>query len=319
MHPRPLAKINPRSLFLPYLILVPVIILLIGDRLFGLGIGKHMPTSPNQVLLLGVFFENPHIIASSLMWLDTDYLSKYRTRLIQGVVLTLTICAFVWKVTGLEGLLVFFYMWTVWHVIRQQIGIGRMLNRQKDQLYEVWSWLFLVGSFLVAAKIGFPAVDLTSSVRTGIDIALLFIVICAASLSMSIFYRLKSPAGRTYIMLNTLLLVTSAACVSAGLPFFAILLPRVVHDITAYMFYVNHDRNRNASESRNLVYRYTVPYFSVAVVCIVFSMSLAAWVTFTPTYYAFYTGVALAFLHYTTEAFVWKRGSHHRQHLFFAE
>lgn len=310
-------KITPRVLFSPYIF---VLIILIGvsiASLLNIEIQKYLPVSPNKALLLGIFFENPHLIASSFILLDREYLQHYKTILLQRLLLTIILCIIVVVSFGLSGFLVFFYGWTVFHVLRQQIGIGKMLNRQQSRLYTAWGWLFIGISMLIAVMIGIPELKSIPFSIEQVRLAITFLTSIALLAAGYLILTLKQRLGRYYLAANSLLLVTTVLCIFLGIPFLAILLPRFVHDATAYIFYVTHDTNRNRPAPRNLIYRYTVPYFSIWTVCIALSFSLAAWVTFTPTYYAFYAGIVLGLFHYTTESFTWKYGGLHRQYLHF--
>jgi hypothetical protein len=46
---------------------------------------------------------------------------------------------------------------------------------------------------------------------------------------------------------------------AGGYRFLAILIPRVVHDVTGWMFYPTQDRNRNLEATRNALYRVLAP------------------------------------------------------------
>lgn len=305
-------------LMVPYVVVLPVMVLLAADVLMGIEARSWLPSRPNQVFLLAIFFENPHIVASLLIFADRGYLRHYKYDLKRKICITIGLCAVVGLIFGLSGFLSFFYAWTVWHVIRQQIGIGRMFNRQPSWLYDVWGWCFMTSSLVVALLIGVP--EFQTSLLPKESLRFVSMIVCALSvcLAIGLSWSLKQRLAKIFLGLNSLLILMALACVLMGYPLLAVLLPRIIHDVTAYIIYVNHDTNRNRVNRHNLLYRYTAPYFSIWITCLVVSISLAAWVTFTPTYTAFSIGIGLALLHYTTESFTWKHGSLHRQHFSLA-
>ncbi|WVM89040.1 hypothetical protein UMZ34_24770 [Halopseudomonas pachastrellae] len=54
--------------------------------------------------------------------------------------------------------------------------------------------------------------------------------------------------GRAYLWANALLLLSALVIDRLGYTLFVILMPRLIHDLTAYSVYVTHDRNRNQSD-----------------------------------------------------------------------
>lgn len=305
-------------MFLPYLVVLPIFALLLATWTGIWDIRPYMPTSPRQVIFLAVIFENPHIVASTLMWFDKEYIQYYRQKLIISVLISVILCIAVVLTFGMSGFLLFLYGWTVAHVIRQQIGIGRMMNRQSSRLYEAWAWMVLTSSLLVAITLGHPELHIQGSYVTLLDTALTVSIVIACMTAAILVTRIKRHEGKLYILANSIMLIATAACAVSGYPFFAILIPRAIHDITAYIIYTNHDTNRNTPLPHNVIYRYTAAYFPIALICIVVSIALASWVTFTPTYFATYFAAALAIFHYTSESFVWKSSGIHRKSLHFA-
>src|SRR5207253_2414381 len=57
--------------------------------------------------------------------------------------------------------------------------------------------------------------------------------------------RIQTTMGRLYLWGNALMSLQSGLFYSEGYLFLAILGPRLVHDFTAFTFYVAHDVNRH--------------------------------------------------------------------------
>lgn len=116
-----------------------------------------------------------------------------------------------------------------------------------------------------------------------------------------------------------------------GYFFFAVLCPRVTHDVTAFFFYVVHDHNRHHPQARNSLYK-TFNALKLPVVIVV--PGIAIGLTFIMQSYGDYAfnqvaqflfrvrvpkTITLGFigyfslLHYYTEAFTWKAKSPYRK------
>jgi len=142
--------------------------------------------------------------------------------------------------------------------------------------------------------------------------------------------------GWRFLWANTLLVVVSFYLYGQQYYFLAILMPRLVHDITAYSFYVSHDVNRHANAGDTAFYRWLSQlHVPVAVVLPLLSflltfllqaygdqlISLISQTLFaTDVYKAVTLGLFgyLALMHYYTEAFVWAAGSPLRRYIRFS-
>ncbi len=89
---------------------------------------QNLPSSPKQFLLFQIIFGTPHIVASSILLVsNTEYLKCYKSKLI----LMTAVIAIVFGVGSLfipyTVLYVAVAAWTVYHVLKQQLGVGRGL------------------------------------------------------------------------------------------------------------------------------------------------------------------------------------------------
>jgi hypothetical protein len=117
--------------------------------------------------------------------------------------------------------------------------------------------------------------------------------------------------------------------------FLAILIPRLVHDATAYVFYVTHDVNKHLGHPQNFIYRWAKKAkLNVFIVLPLISFALTyvlqvygdQWVNVI-TQFLFGMEIRKAIslgligyfslMHYYTEAFTWKHGSPYRQYIRF--
>ena len=306
-----------RAVLLAIYAAVPLCLLVaIVDRaFFGGALRQVLPRTPDSILLYLIVFNLPHIVASNLILLDREYLTHYRHRLLGP---SIAIAAFViWgpSVIGIAAFSAFIYAITIWHAIGQQFGLAGQMAKTSKRWLRVWK----VSGFGAGAAVYFaiyaPAATAGGTLTTAVVtiFALSLIVFTAAT----IIGARRAAAGYGYAFLGSnYALVTAAAVLFAlGYPLLVIMMARIVHDCTAFCFYVVHDQNRNAAAPHNLVYRLFGTLRPPAVLlCPLAAMAIA----FPLTWYYHITWVAwlvlgLSLLHYYTEGFTWRSGGPHRR------
>ncbi len=311
------ARIPIWLLFVPYIIVPSMLIIILGNYFGNFGLQARLPQSPEQIFVLGIIFENPHIIASNVMLLDREYLTYYRRDLIIRLGLVAAISILVIAVLGERAFYTLFYGWTIYHVARQQLGIGKMLNRASSRLYAVWSWLFIAGALMVAVGVGFfktTSLPLSSDLLSAIIIAWTALVVIAGLL---LCFQIDNTPARLFLIANVSLLAASTLAFLAGLPLLAILLPRIVHDTTAFIIYINHDTNRNTPVAKHFLYKTFHGVLPIWLTLILLALIWGGLVTYSGFNWMILIIIALTLAHYTTEGFTWKFGSLHRKYLHF--
>ena len=297
----------------------------------------NLPSSPYHFVLFQILFGTPHIVASNILLASNlDYFNHYRRHII-----LMTIAIAVAYFVGSQFLPYrFLYScvacWTVLHVLKQQYGIARGVCQLPTAPY----------TFLLAV-----------SVITGVAIYLGIFI--RSSLSLEQSYWIKNIAGYGCLLLflagfffqdkvksrfglwfywsNILLVLTSFYLYYQRQYFMAILVPRFVHDATAYVFYVAHDYNKHNAEPQNFIYRAAkrcnihifvvlpVISFALAFVLQAYGDDAAAWVTrqlFDVEFSQMITiGVLgyLALMHYYMESLTWQKDSPYRKFIAFKQ
>ena len=327
-----------RLLLSLYAIIPLCLLLQLFDSWFWQGfLQQSLPSSPKQFLVFQLIFGTPHIIASSMLLVsNTDYLKFYQSKLI---FMTVAIAI----VFGLGSLFIpyqVFYVivaaWTVYHVLKQQLGVGRGLCRMPDWAFYLLLWLSVTAGLAVYIGI---------FLKNSLDVQQLYWIkliaggLCTGLVGAALICQryAKTPLGKWFLWSNIFLVLGSFYLFIQQYYFFAILVPRLVHDATAYIFYVAHDYNKHHLQPKNFMYRYAarchLPLFIVLPAC---SFLLA----FVLQSYGdnainvvteFFFGVEirkaitlgllgyLALMHYYTEAFTWKQGSPYRPFIAFSQ
>lgn len=303
-----------KLLFAPYAIVFLALITIFIDYILKLDLQNIFPTSAEQLLVLGIIFENPHIVASNVMMLNGEYLQFYKRQLIIGLSLVVGLSVVLITLFGVKAFLTFFYTWTIYHVIRQQIGIGKMVNRQSSRVYTIWSWLFLMISLAIAFSVGYFHTDTLIVPRQTLLLAISILLSLFLVFSLVCLMRLKNRQGRLFLTANVALILTAVLSLFAGFPLFVILLPRIVHDTTAFIIYINHETNRSTPHRKLFLYR-AIPSLPIWATLLTFSLLWGAALTYSGTWITVWIAIGLALVHYLTEAFTWRHGSLHRKYL----
>lgn len=318
--------------------IVPLCVLAqLVDRFgFDFALREMLPSSPSHFLLFQILFGTPHIIASNLLLgSHRDYLAVFKNKIIA---MTIFIIAFF----GIGSLFIPYKVlylitacWTVYHVLKQQHGVAKAVCRLPNCAFYWQLWLSIgagifiyIGIFL-KDSLTVDQAEWVFRIASMLTVALLLSTLISQSLVSNRF-------GQWFLWANTLLVVSSWYLYGQQYYFLAILMPRLVHDITAYCFYVCHDVNRHGKQAQHALYRLArVCGLPAAVVLPLLSFLLTYLlqaygddgVNFimktlfaTEIYKAVTLGLLgyLALMHYYTEAFVWSAGSPLRRYISFA-
>ncbi|HEY8218821.1 MAG TPA: hypothetical protein VIF86_01860 [Methylobacter sp.] len=319
--------------------IIPLCLLLqLLDSWFWQGfLQQNLPSSPKHFLLFQIIFGTPHIVASSILLMsNTEYLKLYKLKILMMTAAIIMVFGVGSLFIPYKALYVTVAAWTVYHVLKQQIGVGRSLYRLPDWAFYLLLWMSVAaGIFIYIGIFMKNSLDaqLLESIRLAAG-ALCAGLVCVALLCER--YVTTQPA-RYFLWSNVLLVLSSFYLFVQQYYFLAILIPRLVHDVTAYVFYVVHDYNKHHRQPKNSMYHYAarchLPIFIVLPLC---SFAL----TFALQSYGddavnaiteFFFGVEirkaitlgllgyLALMHYYTEAFTWKQGSPYRRFIGFSK
>jgi len=298
---------------------------------------ENLPSRPTHFLLFQILFGTPHILASTLVLVsNTEYLKFYQRNI-------LWMTAAIAIVFGVGSLFIpyhVFYVlvaaWTVYHVLKQQHGVARGLCRLPSWAFYLLLWLSVAAGLFV--YIGIFLKNSLDAQQTGWIKQIAGLLCAGLVLSALYCQRYVSTAfGKWFLWSNIFLVISSFYLYLQQYYFLAILAPRLVHDATAYVFYVTHDYNRHHNHPQNFIYRYTARFnvhvFIVLPVCsFVLAFVLQAYgddlvKTISTSFFGVEINKAitlgllgyLALMHYYTEAFTWKQESPYRRFIAFSK
>jgi len=285
-----------------------------------------MAMEPRQIAFWTAVLTVPHIIASLITFADREYLTHYKKQLIKGWGIAMLLGIGIPLAMGNGGLMIAMAFYTMYHNLQQQYGISLMMMRQPPTTdYHIWRWLTIIPggfSYVVLMSTFLPVVaNNWNTIMLGIGICLGI----ATLFGLRFLYTIrKNPAhtkiGLIYFIMNMSMLYVAYGLIVAGYGFLATLVPRIIHDLTAFWIYMVHDQNRNAAKMHNPMYvlpkhvgippvlwcvplSLAISYLLMEVLGTIYAVSLFV--------------VALNFMHYYMEGHMWKRGTPHRQHVPF--
>lgn len=304
-------------LFLPYLI-IPVLcaVVLFDIAVLGGYWRDILPVYPYTLFLFALLFNVPHHVASILTFFDREYVRAYKNRLVVGIpLLCIAYAVFAWFMP--LSALAFFVLFTEYHVVSQQVGVARTYVRMRDIVHHIYKVSAIVlSAILFVLFLDSYVHDVVMYAITAYALPLVSVVFVLTALYA--FWYAPDIRGRLMIGVMTASILAPFGFLALGYPLFAVIINRVIHDITAFIFYVTHDHNRNLEMTHNALYKiFTplgLPVLLMSPVCaIVFAYLLQnVWLlSSTVLVYLFLT-------HYYLEGVMWKSGAPHRTHISFS-
>jgi hypothetical protein len=296
-----------------------------------------LPSSPTHFVLFQVLFGTPHIVASAiLLTSNKDYLQFFKLKLISMTVLIILVFGIGSLFIPYKVLYIMTACWTVYHVFKQQHGIGKGVCRLPGWAFYWLLWLsvsagiFIYMGIFLKNSLGVYQAEWISLIAAVLTIGLILSTILCQRYVPTSF-------GKYFLWSNTMLIVSSFYFYSQQYYFLAILVPRLVHDATAYVFYVAHDYNKHHEKPQNSLYRYAarcklhiflvLPLMSFGLTYLLQAygdqmVNLISQTLFgTEVYKAITLGLIgyLSLMHYYTEAFSWQAGSPLRKYIRFSK
>jgi hypothetical protein len=337
--PKPNRQAVSFRLLLALYAIIPLCLIIqwVDSQFFNYSFQQSLPSSPKHFILFQILLGTPHIVASAvILTTNSEYFKFYRFKVLM---MTLALAIFFGigsQVFSHRALYVLVASWTVFHVLKQQYGIARGVCRLPEwacclhlSLAVSAGVLVYIGIFM-HKSLDVQQTEWVQYISGGLCLGLFLITVLCHRLVPSSF-------GKKFMWANTFLVLSSFYLYIQQYYFLAILVPRLVHDATAYVFYVVHDYNRHHIQPQNFLYRWaTKCHVNIFIVLPAVSFLLAYVLQAHGDYYFdlltdFFFGVELrkvislgllgylALMHYYTEAFTWKKDSPYRQFITFKE
>ena len=296
---------------------------------------QNLPSSPYHFVLFQILFGTPHIIASNILLVSNqDYLVHYRRHII-GMTVAIAIAYFIGKmIFPYRFLYLVVAAWTVYHVLKQQYGIAKGLCQLPDWAYKLLLFLSVSAGVVIYAGI-FLRKSLEPETMLWVKNSAAIGCLILGLVGVYCERLVKDTFGKWFYWSNILLVITSFYLFYQQYYFLAILMPRFVHDSTAYIFYVTHDYNKHGRQAQNFLYRcaercnlhvfVVLPLLSFALAYILqaYGDEMANFITRHLFGKEFYKLVTLGFIgylglmHYYMEGLTWQKDSPYRKYIAF--
>lgn len=296
---------------------------------------NHLPSSPKHFVLFQFLFGTPHIIASTIiLTTNAEYFNFYKSKLLAISLLIITIFGLGSLYLTQQALYILTVIWTVFHVLKQQFGIAKGLCTLPNwAFYSALGCSVIAGVFIYLGVFLRNALDVTEAYwvhnfASCFTVLLLFITLINHTL-------VKTSLGRWFLWGNSFLVLSSFYFYQHEYYFLAILIPRLVHDTTAFVIYIVHDYNRHQVKPQNQLYRLAkychihciivLPLLSFAVTYVLQTYgdalisTLAEYLFSVDLHKAITLGFIgyLSLIHYYSEGLTWQKGSPYREFLKF--
>lgn len=307
-------SISRNHILLSYITLPLGLLVIVLDNLFfSRSIQQILPGDPHELFIINLFFGLPHIVAGDIQLLDREYISYHKIALLLCVAFSLAFPMTIIFQYGMATYIIIEYVVSAFHAAGQQLGIVGMFSKFNRDYYQVWKWSSRIALSLTALRM--VRIDIFGPYfESYLDDAV--IVLLAANL-LSGLHMIKNcdqSIGRVYIALNIGMTYSFYLFHLWGYSALSILTLRVPHDITAFLFYMNHSQIRNEETPKNWIVKllripnraggYFLPLFAVPV-----ALMIEQWQVL------FMFDAFLSYMHFTSETFIWKANSPHLKHI----
>lgn len=290
------------------------------DVLIGGGAVRHwLPVSPMGWPWYGLIFGMPHICASLVGLLDAQVVRHHRRELALSLAVAVLLAWAMMFVLPSPWGMRLLIVWTMFHVMGQQTGLS-LATSSAAGLTDSWVgrlWRFLMGCAAASFALAIGGEGMYASL---VREPALWVqgsgLIMLASLPAALWlHRRTRLAGGD----SRMILATQALCfaswlmVAQGYPLLAVLLPRMVHDATAFYFYAQYAGSYVAGRNPLLRWLNTVSGWRRWVM-LPLGIALALLLSLLPPMFA----LAATILHYCVERYFWRRGAPMRSALAFS-
>lgn len=307
-------SISKRLLLLPYLPSFIFLVIALFDVLFfEVRLLSYLPTTSKDLFLYYILFEFPHIIASFFMFCEKEYRAAYKDILYKKLI-TISILGILLLLVSQSTFYVVMIGYTLYHVVKQQFGIAKFYGPAESSLLTILLTLFVGVGSLAFISTAIPVE--ANAIHAAAALGLLGV--------FAFFIFGKEEKKNIYLTFFMLSFGASAILFGLGYTLLGLLSMRIVHDITAFIFYGVHNHNRKSAGSNPL---FTLPIlhtFSPLILTILFALTFNLFyiaivrsLTDIPTAAFILIGFyyITSIIHYFIEGRIWKKGSLARNYI----
>jgi hypothetical protein len=313
-------RINPKVLLSIYSAMpLSLVFIAIDKALLSGSIGKSLPSDPRVFVWFILIFMVPHILASFFSFAEREYFDFYKSKLLRGAQIAVVLGLFIPALLSATVIpIIIFATYTMIHVFMQQSGISKSLMRNVTSSHRYWQYLGISIATMLYIYLLVPAAGFRDTIDNSfLAMTLVTVVIIVYTiLALQVVKQSKTQLGKIYFIGSHIIPILGVFYVATGYPILALIVPRFIHDLTAYTYYITHDNNRFKQEQSNVIYKSTSrlrlpiffanPLISIALAYAVVQLNSTAVLSVL---------TCVFFLHYYTESFIWKNDTLHRMQI----
>lgn len=316
----PLSRLSPLILLGIYLVVPAIVLFVLLDAIAtGLDFSRRISFDTQLLMMVSLLLQTPHAMASLFTFADREYITNYKATLIKCGFVGLGTLALIILVGDMLFMLCLL-IYNSYHQCSQQAGISAMVARNKSRLHETWRWMSIVIhliGFLAILGRNEPGLYVAPGLTLALGVTSVLFLAAFGLVSLQLARQSKTQMGVLLIGAQAAMLYVYAIMYVLNLPLLMILAPVVVHDLTAFAFYINHNANRNRETRHNFFskLRNIVPVPELILTPMV-AMGLGLCMVTTginTTTFAIWA-ILWNVMHIYVEGVIWKAGSPHRQH-----
>lgn len=254
---------------------------------------------PEKYLWFNLVFNLPHIAGSNVLIVDRSIWRKHTRALSLALLMALAFAA-ISQVYYIKWFLWVHSVWTVKHVVFQQFNLVSKINH-------FWSHTMKWSAFVIVLLIYWQVYDLSLiPLNYSLFIQNSSIVFLASVLFT--FKSLKDEYSRKIFFGNAVLILGGVWLHYLGASFFSVLAVRMVHDMTAFRYYVSAVQGRFRQGLNPLWMKFCSTAFSTTVLYLFIVMSITPIIIFSlDKKIAGMIFMCMSIMHYYSEGFLWKK------------
>lgn len=307
-------KSSPIEIILRFYLLIPLCLILVFiDLWFQFGIVNSLPRVPEAWLAFNFFFNLPHIVESNILLIDKEIFDSYGKKLSIALIMAIIVTFVFHYSLKWESFLYIHSLWTLKHVVMQQFNLSHGVGVRRSILTNAWK----VFGMVLGVIIYWDIYDMFAWKLGPIHLNILnFSALIFALISIGMYLNYRKGQGRDLVIGNSFLMLGGFIMYKMGAGFFAVLLIRVIHDSTGFVYYYRLNKGRREAGRSPVWYEtlssYTSDFFATIIIPILVVVTLIM-LPIRPEVRAIF--MVLSIMHYFSEGFTWKQDSPYRKYL----
>lgn len=312
-----MVEINPLLLISIYAICpILIFIALLDIFIFNRSFQSIMPNQPEEWALWVLIFNTPHIISSFITIANPKDVKKYGSSflsaiffiiissiLINGVLKNIETYSYFFNTL----IFILYGFLTMHHVLSQQYGVSLILGKSYSRKMFFFKWNLIIISMTLYTHIFFSGGNYFIIFEIVLLIGLLYFW-------CDFFKNSKTKEGKIYHTGNLLLVISVFIFVNTNYDIFAFIIPRFIHDLTAFIIYSNHDKNRfELKNEPHYIYSHiNTKLLNPTFLSPILGLIIANLINIISPWILIYILFVVDIFHYFIESKIWKSDSNHR-------